>query len=69
MTPFLEKIIRAGGIIATALARVRERLGTALLSKTENARRALGKSEARKREEMEAERLDRLRHPSNYQGR
>jgi hypothetical protein len=69
MTPFLEKIIRAGATIATALARVRERIGTAFLSKPGNARRAFGRSEALKREEMEAERIDRLRHPSDYQGR
>ena len=52
-----------------AFAQVGKRIGTAFLSKTENARRASGRSEALKREEMEAERLDRLRHPSNYQGR
>jgi len=69
MTPFLEKILRAFGTTVTALARVRERIGAAFLSKTENARRASGRSEALKREVMEAERLDRLRHPSNYQGR
>ena len=69
MTPFLDKIFRAGGTIVTALARFRERVELVFLSKRENARRAAGTLEALKRKEMEAERLDRLRNPSNYQGR
>jgi len=69
MTPFLEKMFRAGGTIATALARFRERVELIFLSKRENARRAAGRLEALKRQEMEAERIDRLRNPGNYQGR
>jgi hypothetical protein len=69
MTPLLEKILRAGRAIATALARFLERTELIFLSKRENARRASGRVETLKRKEMEAERLDRLRNPSNYQGR
>jgi hypothetical protein len=69
MTPLLEKILRAGRAIAAALARFRERTELIFLSKRENARRASGRVETLKRKEMEAERLDRLRNPSNYQGR
>ena len=39
------------------------------LSKTTVARRAVLKTDAREREANEAERLDRLRNPSNYRGR
>ena len=69
MTPFLDKILRAGGTIATALARFRDRTELMFLSKREYARRASGRFETLKRKEMEAERIDRLRNPSNYQGR
>jgi hypothetical protein len=69
MTPFLDKILRAGGKIATVLARFRERTELIFLSKRENARRASGRFETLKRKEMEAERIDRLKNPSNYQGR
>jgi hypothetical protein len=69
MIPFLDKIFGAGGPVATKLARFRQRTELIFLSKRENARRASGRSETLKRQEMEAERLDRLRNPSNYQGR
>jgi hypothetical protein len=69
MTPFLEKMFRAGGNVAIALARFRRRVEPVFLSKREVARRAAGTLEALKRKEMEAERIDRLRNPSNYQGR
>ena len=69
MTPFRDKMLRAGGTIATALARFREKTELVFLSKRENARRASGRFETLKRKEMEAERIDRLRNPSNYQGR
>jgi hypothetical protein len=55
MTPFVDKTLRAGAKIATALAQFWER-------------RAPG-FETRKQKEMEAERIDRLRYPSKYQGR
>ncbi len=69
MTPLADKIARARRSIATALARFRKRAELIFLSKRENARRASGRSEVLKRAEREAERLDRLRHPSRYQGR
>jgi hypothetical protein len=69
MTPFLEKMFGAGGTIVTALERFRKRTELIFLSKRENARRASGRLETLKRKEMEAERIDRLRNPSNYQGR
>jgi hypothetical protein len=55
MRPFVDKTLRAGAKLATALAQLWER-------------RASG-SEMRKRKEMEAERIDRLRYPAKYQGR
>lgn len=69
MPPFLDKMLRSGGPIATALARLRKRTELVFLSKRENAKRASGRFETLKRNEEEAERIDRLRHPSNYQGR
>jgi hypothetical protein len=69
MTPFFDKVSRAFGTIARALARLRERTGKAFLSKGENFTHASERSERLKREEMEAERIDRLRNPSDYQGR
>ena len=53
-------------------SQVRENLGkfqNLLRSKTETTRRTLLKSDARQREANEAERLDRLRNPRDYQGR
>jgi len=55
MILFFDRVLRAIAQIATALTRLRER------------RPRL--SEGRQRKELEAERLDRLRNPSNYQGR
>jgi hypothetical protein len=65
---FLEKILGAGRTIATALARFRDRTALIFPSKTAHARASL-RLETRKRKELEAERLDRLRNPSDYQGR
>jgi hypothetical protein len=69
MTPLLDKMLRAGGTIATALARFWERTERLFLSKREGARRASGRFETLKRKAAEAARIDRLRNPSNYQGR
>ena len=69
MTAFLDKLLRAGKSLATALLRLREKAALIFLSQRENAKRAFGKLETRKRKEMEAERIDRLRNPRNYQGR
>ncbi len=55
-------------IIATLL-RALERLGNVFFSQSAVARRALLRTEARERDAMEAERLDRLRNPCDYQGR
>ena len=52
-----------------ALHRAWEKLGALLLSKSTLARRAVLRSEARERETNEADRLDRLRRPRDYQGR
>jgi len=54
MTPLVDKALRAGGKIVTALTRFWGRHAG---------------FEIRKRKEMEAERIDRLRYPSKYQGR
>jgi hypothetical protein len=55
MTPFLKKIVHAW---KTTMARFSQEAG-----------RPRETSQALKRKEMEAERIDRLRNPSNYQGR
>ncbi len=49
--------------------RVLEKLGRLFLSEATNARRALLRTEAHERKVNEAERLDRLRNPRDYQGR
>lgn len=69
MTPFFQKLLRAGVNIETVIKRVRERIGRLFRSKAEVARRPFGRLETRERREMEAERLDRLRNPSDYQGK
>jgi hypothetical protein len=69
MPPFLDKILRVNRTIATALARFRKRTQLIFLSKNENTMPASATLETLKRKEMEAERLDRLRNPRNYQGR
>ena len=53
----------------SVLHRALERMGGRLQSKASLVRRALLSSEARERAASEAERLDRLRHPRDYQGR
>lgn len=55
--------------IFTRLLCLKEKLTNLVLSKANNARRAVLRSEARERTEMEAERLDRLRNPQDYRGR
>ena len=69
MTPLFDKILHARKSLAAALLRLREKAALIFLSQRENAKRAFGKLETRKRKEMEAERIDRLRNPRNYQGR
>ena len=69
MTPFLQKLLRTGVKIETVIKRVWERIARLFLSQAEEARRVSGRFEALKRREMEAERLDRLRNPSDYQGK
>ncbi len=51
------------------LRRAAEQLATLLLSKAELTRRAVLRSEKRERQAAEAERLDRLRNPGDYQGK
>jgi len=69
MNPFLHGIHRTRLIATTALGRLWERIESPFLSKAEVARRASGKIERLKRKDLEAERIDRLRNPRNYQGR
>ena len=61
MTTFLLKVLVVLGRIVAGLVRVLKSFGMLFLSKEQIARRAA--------EEREAERLDRLRNPSSYQGR
>jgi hypothetical protein len=69
MTPFLRKVLHAGVIVSAVFARVWNTIELLFRSKAEVARRASGRFEALQRREMEVERLDRLRNPSNYRGR
>jgi hypothetical protein len=69
MTPFLRRVLHAGVIATSVLARVWESIERLFLSKAQVARRTTGKFEALKRKEMEMERLDRLRNPGDYRGR
>jgi hypothetical protein len=46
-----------------------EKFANLLRSKAELTRRAVLQSEAREQQATEAERLDRLRNPRNYQGK
>jgi hypothetical protein len=69
MTPFLDKMIRSGATLATALGRGWERIKRFFPSNEEVARRATERLKTIERKEMEAERIDRLTNPSNYQGK
>ena len=69
MTPFFQKILRAGVNIEAGTRRACESIQRLFLSRVEQTRRASGRFEALKRREMEAERLDRLRNPRDYQGK
>ncbi len=69
MTPLWDTLFRAGGKIETALARFRGGLVRFFLSNREAARRASEKFDALQRKALEAERIDRLRNPGNYQGK
>jgi hypothetical protein len=69
MNLLFRRALHAGVIITAVFKRVWETIELPFRSKAEAARRATGRFEALKRREMELERLDRLRHPSNYQGR
>ena len=51
-----------------ATRRALEKFANLLRSKAELTRRAVLQSEAREQQTAEAERLDRLRNPRNYQG-
>lgn len=69
MMPRQPKLLRIAVWTEATIRRVYEGIGRPFLSKTEAERRAGGRFESWKRREVEAERLDRLRHPSDYQGR
>ncbi len=69
MAPFQKKMLRAGVQVETVTRRAWEGIGRLFLSKAAAARRASGKFEALQRRELEAERLDRLRNPRDYQGK
>jgi hypothetical protein len=62
-------VLRVRLIVATVLCRVWERIELPFLFKDEVAWRASGKLETRKRKDLEAERIDRLTNPRNYQGK
>jgi hypothetical protein len=69
MTPLRRRLLRAGVNIEAVIRRAWEITRRLFLSQTGLTRRAAGRFDALKRREMEAERLDRLRNPGNYQGK
>ena len=68
-TTMLHAIIRSAANLLTALVRGWDKSKLFFLSKAGIDKRASVTFTALQRKEMEAERLDRLRNPSNYQGR
>ena len=69
MNPFLQKMRHLGEGVETFLKRAWQGIERPFLSKAEVARRASGQPNARQLRELEAERLDRIRNPRDYQGR
>ena len=69
MTPFRQKLLRAGVSIEAVTRRAWDGLGRLFHSKEAAARRTSGRFEALQRQEQEAERLDRLRNPRDYEGK
>jgi hypothetical protein len=69
MTSFLDKMLRSGAAIPTLLGRAWARIKRFFLSKEEVARCAAEGLKTLQRKEMEAERIDRLTNPRNYQGK
>jgi hypothetical protein len=63
------KLFRAGAILAAAIEGFQKRLERIFLSKSANERCAARRALKLQRTTSEAERLDRLRNPSRYQGR
>jgi hypothetical protein len=69
MNPFVANLRRAGVLFVTVLARGWEGVKQLFSSKAEVARRASGRLDLLQRKQKEAERIDRLTNPRNYQGR
>ncbi len=69
MTPFFHRLLHGGVVVSAVFKRAWESVESCFRSKEALARRTSGRFEALKRREMENERLDRLRNPSNYRGR
>ncbi|MEY2409458.1 MAG: hypothetical protein QOF48_2128 [Verrucomicrobiota bacterium] len=69
MTPIFQKLLGAGVQLEALIRRTAHGIGGLFVSKAETARRASGRFEALQRRELEAERLDRLRNPRNYEGK
>jgi hypothetical protein len=63
------KRFRIPAIVAAAMERLQNRMARIFLSKGENDRRAVRRAIGIEQKVTEAERLDRLRNPSRYQGR
>ena len=69
MTPLLRQMLQVRVALTAVVQRGWTSLERLFCSKAQVAQRAAGRSEARKRQEMEVDRLDRLRNPGNYRGR
>ena len=69
MNSFFQKLLHLGVGIETLLKRVPQSIERLFLSKDEAGRRDTGRLETLQRRELEAERLDRLRNPGDYEGK
>lgn len=69
MMPFFRKVLHLGVILSSVCGGAWKIIEPLFRSKAEIAMQAAGRFESLKRKEQEIERLDRLRNPSNYQGR
>ena len=69
MNSFFQTLFHLGVRIETLLKRASQGIERLFLSKDEAGRRDTGRLETIQRREFEAERLDRLRNPGDYEGK
>ena len=69
MNSFFQTLLHLGVGIEALLKRASQGIERLFLSKDEAGRRDTGRLETLQRRELEAERLDRLRNPGDYEGK